>query len=69
MSRLRVRHVTGYRYGGNVTQSYNEARMLPQSGNGQFVLASNLEISPISSSAQGRPVAGSTMTVSWFGWA
>lgn len=50
MSRLRVKHVTGYHYGGNVTQSYNEARMLPQSGNGQFVLASNLEISPISSS-------------------
>jgi transglutaminase-like putative cysteine protease len=50
MSRLRVRHVTGYRYGGNVTQSYNEARMLPHTGDGQFVLASNLEISPISSS-------------------
>lgn len=50
MSRLRVRHVTGYRYGGKVTQSYNEARMLPVSGDGQFVLASNLEISPISSS-------------------
>jgi transglutaminase-like putative cysteine protease len=50
MSRLRVRHVTGYRYGGNVTQSYNEARMLPGSGDGQFVLASNLDISPISSS-------------------
>jgi transglutaminase-like putative cysteine protease len=50
MSRLRVRHVTGYHYGGKVTQSYNEARMLPGSGDGQFVLASNLEISPISSS-------------------
>jgi transglutaminase-like putative cysteine protease len=50
MSRLRVRHVTGYHYGGEVTQSYNEARMLPGSDDGQFVLASNLEISPISSS-------------------
>ncbi|GAA2750692.1 transglutaminase family protein [Amnibacterium kyonggiense] len=50
MSRLRVRHVTGYQYGGGVTQSYNEARMLPGSGDGQFVLAANLEISPISSS-------------------
>ncbi|WP_375388033.1 transglutaminase N-terminal domain-containing protein [uncultured Amnibacterium sp.] len=49
MSRVRVRHVTGYHYGGQVTQSYNEARMLPPSGDGQFVLASNLEISPISS--------------------
>ena len=50
MSRLRIKHVTGYHYGGKVTQSYNEARMLPGSGDGQFVLASNLEISPISSS-------------------
>jgi transglutaminase-like putative cysteine protease len=49
MSRLRVRHMTGYHYGGQVTQSYNEARMLPPSGDGQFVLASNLEIRPISS--------------------
>lgn len=50
MSRLRVRHATGYHYGGEVTQSYNEARMLPGSDDGQFVLASHLEISPISSS-------------------
>lgn len=50
MSRLRVKHVTGYHYGGKVTQSYNEARMLPASGEGQFVLSSNLEILPMSSS-------------------
>ena len=50
MSRLRVRHVTGYRYGGQVTQSYNEARMLPSSGDGQFVLTAGLEISPMSGS-------------------
>jgi transglutaminase-like putative cysteine protease len=50
MSRLRVRHVTGYDYGGEVVQSYNEARMLPGSDDGQLVLASSLEISPMSSS-------------------
>lgn len=49
MKRLRVRHVTGYHYEGEVTASYNEARMLPTSTDGQFVLHSHLEISPVSS--------------------
>jgi transglutaminase-like putative cysteine protease len=48
MNRLRIKHMTGFRYGGEVTASYNEARMLPTSGDGQFVLYSNLEIRPIS---------------------
>jgi transglutaminase-like putative cysteine protease len=48
MSRLRIKHVTGFHYAGEVTQSYNEARMLPASDDGQFVLFSNLEISPMS---------------------
>ncbi len=48
MKRLRVRHVTGFHYDGEVTASYNEARMLPASSEGQFVLSSNLEILPIS---------------------
>jgi len=50
VTRLRVRHVTGFGYGGEVTASYNEARMLPASSDGQFVLFSHLDISPISSS-------------------
>ncbi|MCU1570207.1 MAG: transglutaminase [Naasia sp.] len=49
MKRLRVRHETGYHYEGEVTTSYNEARMLPSSAEGQFVLSSHLDISPISS--------------------
>jgi transglutaminase-like putative cysteine protease len=49
MTRLRIRHVTGYRYEGEVAASYNEARMLPVSSEGQFVLFSNLDITPISS--------------------
>ncbi|CAN5331056.1 transglutaminase family protein [soil metagenome] len=49
MNRLRIRHMTGFHYGGDVTASYNEARMLPVSAEGQLVLYSNLEILPISS--------------------
>lgn len=41
--------MTGFHYGGDVTASYNEARMLPVSAEGQLVLYSNLEILPISS--------------------
>ena len=48
MKRLRIRHLTGFHYGGDVTASYNEARMLPSSSDGQLVLFSNLEILPIS---------------------
>jgi transglutaminase-like putative cysteine protease len=49
MKRLRVRHETGFRYDGEVTASYNEARMLPVSGEGQFVLYSHLDVRPTSS--------------------
>lgn len=48
MSRLRITHRTGFHYGGDVTASYNEARMLPVSSDGQLVLYSHLEILPIS---------------------
>lgn len=47
MKRLRIRHETGYRYEGEVTASYNEARMLPTSADGQFVLHSHLDITPL----------------------
>ncbi|MET0956799.1 MAG: transglutaminase family protein [Cryobacterium sp.] len=49
MKRLRIRHTTGYRYNGEVATSYNEARMLPVTSPDQFVLYSNLDISPVSS--------------------
>ncbi|AXH34207.1 transglutaminase family protein [Humibacter sp. BT305] len=49
MRRLRVHHKTGYRYEGEVQASYNEARMLPASSDGQFVLHSHLDITPVSS--------------------
>jgi transglutaminase-like putative cysteine protease len=41
--------MTGFHYKGDVTASYNEARMLPASTDGQLVLFSNLDILPISS--------------------
>jgi transglutaminase-like putative cysteine protease len=49
VNRLRIKHMTGFHYGGDVTASYNEARMLPASVEGQLVLFSGLEILPISS--------------------
>jgi transglutaminase-like putative cysteine protease len=49
VKRLRIKHSTGFRYEGEVTASYNEARMLPASSDGQLVLFSNLDILPISS--------------------
>jgi len=49
MKRLRIEHQTGFSYGGDVTASYNEARMLPVSTDSQFVLNSSLDIEPSTS--------------------
>ncbi|GGA66751.1 hypothetical protein GCM10011490_16760 [Pseudoclavibacter endophyticus] len=49
MSRIRIHHLTGYRYDGTADTSYNEARMLPSSSDEQFVLLSHLEVSPSTS--------------------
>lgn len=46
MSRLRIVHRTGFGYAEAATASYNEARMTPQAGGGQFVLSSTLDIRP-----------------------
>jgi transglutaminase-like putative cysteine protease len=46
VTRLRIRHETGFRYEGEVTASYNEARMLPASFDGQLVLHSQLDVQP-----------------------
>ena len=48
MNRLRIKHTTGFHYEGDVTASYNEARMLPASTEDQLVLFSSLDIPPIS---------------------
>ncbi|HEX5730566.1 transglutaminase N-terminal domain-containing protein, partial [Microbacterium sp.] len=49
MKRLRIEHQTGFSYQGDVSASYNEARMLPSSTDSQFVLSSALEIDPSTS--------------------
>ncbi|MCR2812303.1 transglutaminase family protein [Microbacterium sp. zg.Y1090] len=49
MMRLRVEHTTGFVYPGEVSASYNEARMLPVSTENQFVLSSSLDIEPSTS--------------------
>ncbi|QEW00990.1 transglutaminase family protein [Microbacterium caowuchunii] len=46
MKRLRIEHETGFGYGGEVSASYNEARMLPGTTDSQFVLSSSLDIEP-----------------------
>lgn len=49
MKRLRIEHSTGFAYQGDVSASYNEARMLPSSTDSQFVLSSSLDIEPSTS--------------------
>jgi transglutaminase-like putative cysteine protease len=49
MKRLRIEHSTGFAYQGDVTASYNEARMLPGTTDSQFVLSSSLDIEPSTS--------------------
>lgn len=44
--RLEVHHSTTYRYTGNVSSSYNEARLTPVTGPRQTVLSSSLEVLP-----------------------
>ncbi len=46
MKRLRIEHQTGFAYQGDVSASYNEARMLPSSTDSQFVLSSALDVEP-----------------------
>jgi transglutaminase-like putative cysteine protease len=46
VSRLRIVHRTGFTYKLPAQASYNEARMLPAHSGDQFVLSTNLDISP-----------------------
>ncbi|MFC6022906.1 transglutaminase N-terminal domain-containing protein [Plantactinospora solaniradicis] len=44
--RIAIRHRTGYRYGGPVQASYNEARLTPPTVDGQRLLQAALNITP-----------------------
>jgi transglutaminase-like putative cysteine protease len=46
VKRLRVTHTTGFRYQGEASASYNEARMLPASREGQSVLSAHIDTRP-----------------------
>ena len=48
MSQIKVEHVTELRYREPVAASYNEARMLPQTREGQFVTQASLDVSSAS---------------------
>lgn len=47
--RLRIRHRTGYTYDGDVTSSFNEARMTPLTDGTQTSLESRIEVTPSTS--------------------
>jgi transglutaminase-like putative cysteine protease len=49
MKRLRIEHATGFSYPGDVSASYNEARMLPGTTDSQFVLSSAIDVEPSTS--------------------
>ena len=49
MTRLHIKHSTGFSYGGKVNASYNEARMLPVTTEDQYVLCSHIDIQPMAS--------------------
>ncbi|MER7002311.1 transglutaminase family protein [Dactylosporangium sp. NPDC000555] len=44
--RLKIRHVTGYKYAGTVSASYNEARLTPMTLPWQTTLFSQVEVTP-----------------------
>lgn len=46
MSRIKVVHVTSLKYEEEATASYNEARMFPQTRDGQYVMDSHLDVLP-----------------------
>ena len=50
MNRLRIRHITGFHYKGEVRRRTTRRGCCPVSSDGQLVLYSNIEILPISSS-------------------
>jgi transglutaminase-like putative cysteine protease len=60
--RLRIVHRTGYRYGGLVAASYNEARMTPSSCPRQSVLAARVSVNPVTWTYAYRDYWGSQVT-------
>jgi transglutaminase-like putative cysteine protease len=62
VSRLRIRHTTQFHYEAEVIASYNEARMRPDMSDRQFLLSSQLVITPLSSQHQFTDYWGTRVT-------
>jgi transglutaminase-like putative cysteine protease len=61
--RLRIKHVTGFTYGGTAYASYNEARMTPLTVPGQNTLFSQVECTPGATTWRYRDYWGTAVTV------
>jgi transglutaminase-like putative cysteine protease len=62
MTRLRIRHTTEFQYHAEVAASYNEARMRPDMSDRQFLLSSQLIVTPLSSQHQFTDYWGTRVT-------
>ena len=62
MTRLRIKHTTSFRYEAEVQASYNEARMRPDMSDRQFLLSSQMVITPLSSQHQFTDYWGTRVT-------
>ncbi len=60
--RVRVQHRTGYTYAGEVSSSYNEARMTPLTDGSQTTLESRVEVTPAASAYRYRDYWGTQVT-------
>jgi transglutaminase-like putative cysteine protease len=60
--RLKVRHLTGFRYAADVLSSYNELRMTPLSDASQTTLESRLRVTPRATQSRYRDYWGSEVT-------
>ncbi len=59
---LAVLHETGFTYDGDVTSSYNEARMTPRTANGQVVRRAAVTVEPASSITTYRDYFGTVVS-------
>jgi transglutaminase-like putative cysteine protease len=59
---MRIEHSTGYRYASPVVSSYNEARIIPQTGGGQLTLEATVATEPVTTLYQYWDYWGSQVT-------
>jgi len=59
---IRVEHSTGYRYSSPVLSSYNEARIIPQTGGGQLTMEASVRTEPLATTYRYWDYWGSQVT-------